>query len=224
LKNLQESGREFRRRKSAGFEVCMKSFWREWPSLKRTIAAQKRLMLLLDFDGTLSPLAETPSTAKLPPQVRRLLRQLVSLPGVHVAVISGRSVAYLRRTIRLATIFYSGNHGLEMAGPRDSYCHPNARRFRALIRHWANSWRHSVDRIPGAFLENKGISLSLHYRCVAPRHLQWRQIGRVPVCCSPPPAGVARPGAPDAEGDCGFPDSMAAGQEGMGSCAGNGLG
>ena len=132
----------------------MKSLWREWPSLKQTIAAQQRLLLLLDFDGTLSPLAETPAAAKLPPRVRRLLVRLVSLPGVHVAVISGRSVTYLRRMIRLRPIFYSGNHGLELAGPQTSYCHPKAARLRKRLRRWARSWRDSVDRVPGALLEN----------------------------------------------------------------------
>jgi trehalose 6-phosphate phosphatase len=149
----------------------MKPLWRDWPSLKQTIAAQQRLILLLDFDGTLSPLAETPAAAKLPPHVRRLLLRLVSLPGVRVAVISGRSVAYLRRMIRLRPIFYSGNHGLELAGPQTSYCHPKAARLRKCIRHWARSWRDSVDRVPGALLENKGVSLSLHYRHVLPQHL-----------------------------------------------------
>ena len=157
----------------------MKPLWREWPSLKQTIAAQQRLLLLLDFDGTLSPLAQTPAAARLPLRVRRLLLRLISLRGVRVAVISGRPVGYLRRTIRLRPVYYSGNHGMEIAGPRTSYCHPKAARLRKDIRRWARSWRGPVARIPGAFLEDKGVSLSLHYRRVLPHH---RSAFRALVC------------------------------------------
>jgi trehalose 6-phosphate phosphatase len=149
----------------------MKPLWREWPNLKQTIVAHQRLVLLLDFDGTLSPLAKTPAAARLPPRVRRLLLRLISLGGVRVAVISGRPVGYLRRTIRLRPVYYSGNHGLEIVGPRTSYCHPKAAGLRKQIHTWARSWQDSVARVPGAFLENKGVSLSLHYRRVLPCHL-----------------------------------------------------
>jgi len=149
----------------------MKPLWREWPNLEPIIVAQRRLVLLLDFDGTLSPLAETPDGARLPARVRRSLLRLVSLGGVRVAVISGRPVDYLRRTIRLQPVYYSGNHGLEIVGPRTSYCHPMAAGLRKQIRRWAKSWQDPVSRIPGAFLEDKGVSLSLHYRRVLPHHL-----------------------------------------------------
>lgn len=149
----------------------MKSLWQEWPRLQEAIARRRRLILFLDFDGTLSPVAATPAAARLPARMRSVLLRLILLPGVQVAVMSGRPAVYLRRTIRLRRIFYGGNHGLQLLGPQTNFSHPGAKRLRRQIQNWARMWRDPVARIPGAFLENKGVSLGLHYRNVPPAHL-----------------------------------------------------
>src|SRR5437867_8520956 len=55
------------------------------------------LVLLLDVDGTLSPIAPRPEHAVVPPETTRVLNDLAALPTVHAAIVSGRSAAYARR-------------------------------------------------------------------------------------------------------------------------------
>ncbi|MGH7218870.1 MAG: trehalose-phosphatase, partial [Nitrospiraceae bacterium] len=69
-----------------------------------------RLILFLDFDGTLSPIASRPNLARLSRPMRETLRKLVSL--LPVVVISGRAPKDLRRRVGLQKVCYVGHHGL----------------------------------------------------------------------------------------------------------------
>lgn len=116
---------------------------------------EQRVLLAFDFDGTLAPLVPDPSAAALPRKTRQLLRRLASLyPCV---VISGRARADVRA--RLAGIplrAVLGNHGIEpVRNPR-------------LVRRRVLAWRARLARvlpaIPGLVVEDKGVTLALHYR------------------------------------------------------------
>ena len=49
--------------------------------------------VMLDIDGTLSPIARRPQDAIVPEQTRDVLRRLAKLPGVTLALVSGRSAS-----------------------------------------------------------------------------------------------------------------------------------
>ena len=66
---------------------------------------------MLDFDGTLSPIAPTPDLAILPESVGRQLRLCAGL--FPVVIISGRSLADVQKKVGLKNLSYAGNHGLE---------------------------------------------------------------------------------------------------------------
>ncbi|MFJ2620900.1 trehalose-phosphatase [Glutamicibacter sp. NPDC087344] len=51
-----------------------------------------RILVALDFDGTLSPLVDKPQDARPLPESAELVEQLGRLPGVYTAVISGRNL------------------------------------------------------------------------------------------------------------------------------------
>ena len=69
-----------------------------------------RLILFLDFDGTLTPIVPRPSQAKLSRSVRETLRKLAR--RMPVVVISGRAPKDLRRRVGLKEVCYVGHHGL----------------------------------------------------------------------------------------------------------------
>ncbi|MGA7148029.1 MAG: trehalose-phosphatase, partial [Microbacterium sp.] len=60
------------------------------------VAASDRLLVALDFDGTLSPLADEPMEARMLPAARAALDALVAAPDTIVALVSGRSLTDLR--------------------------------------------------------------------------------------------------------------------------------
>ncbi|MBI4396942.1 MAG: trehalose-phosphatase [Elusimicrobia bacterium] len=158
----------------------MENFWRSWPGLRRRLSRARKVLFLLDFDGTLSPLAPLPEKARIPEGVRRTLLGLLLPPHVHVAILSGRPVAYLARCFEKRGFVYGGNHGLEMKGPDWHYKNPKGEALRPLIQKLAARFRVPVWKVPGARLENKGFSLSLHYRRVPHEHMDGfhRLVGR----------------------------------------------
>jgi trehalose-phosphatase len=81
-------------------------------SLRARLATipMNRLILFLDFDGTLSPIASRPNQARLRRSVRDTLWELVRL--FPIVVISGRAPKDLRQRVGLQKVCYVGHHGL----------------------------------------------------------------------------------------------------------------
>ena len=85
--------------------------------LGKYVGDSSLLALLLDYDGTLSPIAPHPDLATLPPETRAVLERLARLPDVFIAVVSGRGVNNVRDMVGIQGITYAGNHGLEIIHP-----------------------------------------------------------------------------------------------------------
>jgi trehalose 6-phosphate phosphatase len=116
--------------------------------------AGSNVLLAFDFDGTLAPIVSDPDRARMRPRTSRLLRRLAALyPCV---VISGRSradvLARLRGT-RVRRVI--GNHGAEDG---------SAGRGRREAGRWASRLRARLSAMPGVLVEEKGLSVSVHYR------------------------------------------------------------
>lgn len=76
---------------------------------------RRPLLVVSDFDGTLSRIVDNPWGAEILPLGRRALRRLAGLPGVHVAVLSGRTAGDAALRVRVGGVSYLGNHGMERA-------------------------------------------------------------------------------------------------------------
>jgi trehalose-phosphatase len=143
----------------------MKYLFNEWDAVKDRIKG-RYLFVFLDFDGTLVPIALTPDKAILPQKVKGLLKSLADNPRLKLAIISGRAIEDLKDKIGLKNVIYSGNHGLEIEGPKISFKPVVSSRYRIIIERIKNDLGKMISSIPGAFIEDKGLSLSLHYRLV----------------------------------------------------------
>lgn len=124
----------------------------------------KHLFIFLDFDGTLSPITDNPKKAYLPEENRKLLKELSETSGYKLAIISGRALNDIKKKIGLKNIIYAGNHGLEIEGPRVKFKTVLPARYQLIISEIKDDLKREVSLLPGVFLEDKGISLSLHYR------------------------------------------------------------
>lgn len=123
-------------------------------------------VFFLDVDGTLIEIADKPSSVRIDRDLLDLIEQLHQASGGAVALISGRSLSNLEELLGMSRLPMAGQHGLER---RDAagrlWIHatpPGAKRKiqEALTPVLA---RHS-----GLLLEDKGLTLALHYR-LAPR-------------------------------------------------------
>lgn len=133
--------------------------------------ASGRLILLLDFDGTLAPIVDRPELAAIPDRTRRALERLMAMDGVTVAVVSGRGLADVRERAGVPGIAYAGNHGMEIEGAGLHRIHPQAAAARPELEAVAADIEPALEGIDGAFLEDKGLTLSIHYR-LAPEHAE----------------------------------------------------
>ncbi|WP_128699509.1 trehalose-phosphatase [Candidatus Velamenicoccus archaeovorus] len=141
----------------------MKSLFRDWDRIRQRIR-QHPLLICLDYDGTLSPIAPTPPQAVLPTKTKQVLRTLAAVPGVLLAVISGRAISDLKSMIGLKNIVYSGNHGFEAegSGVRFKIRIPSA--YNRVIARLERTLKDRYKTIRGVVVENKKPFLAVHYR------------------------------------------------------------
>ena len=125
-----------------------------------------RLILLLDFDGTLAPIVARPELAEIPARTRTALEALHERPDVEMAVISGRGLADVRDRAAIEGIAYAGNHGMEIEGPGIARVHPEAQAARPALEKAAAELSALLEQFEGAWIEDKGLTLSVHYRAL----------------------------------------------------------
>ena len=117
-----------------------------------------------DIDGTLSPIVADPAAATVPDATRSALAALVE--RIPVVALTGRSVDDARRVLGLDALVYSGNHGAEWWEDGLLSVEPTAEPYLERVREIAKAVERGITT-PGTLLEDKGVSLSVHYRNAA---------------------------------------------------------
>lgn len=117
---------------------------------------------LLDVDGTLIRIAETPQAVLVERSLLELIGNLHRATGGATALVSGRTISDLENRIGLPQLPLAGLHGLER---RDStgrlWIHAAPPAAKSAIR---DALAPVLAHHPGLFLEDKGLTLALHYR------------------------------------------------------------
>ncbi|WP_234413752.1 trehalose-phosphatase [Ideonella sp. A 288] len=120
---------------------------------------RRRPLLAFDFDGTLAPIVARPHDARAPLAVATQMAAL----GRHlpVAIVTGRSVDDVRGRLGFEPHFIVGNHGADTGHDAD----PAGAREHALDRlREAIVLSDAALAAAGVLVEDKGLSIALHYR------------------------------------------------------------
>lgn len=137
-------------------------------------------MLLLDYDGTLTPIKRIPSEATPSAEVIRSLRLLTADPRNIVYIISGRDQATLEKWLgSIPRLGMSAEHGCflrPVAEPGETL------RWVSMVNTDDLVWKQDVatlmeyhtERTPGSFVEYKSASLTWHYRLSDPDFGSWQ--------------------------------------------------
>jgi len=116
----------------------------------------------LDVDGTLLEIADTPSTVRVDMDLLELIGRLSRVSGGALALVSGRSISDLEDLLGAQRIPIAGQHGLER---RDAagrlWIHAAPPGVKCAIK---EALAPVLERHPGLLLEDKGLTLALHYR------------------------------------------------------------
>ena len=141
----------------------MKYLFEHWDRIKERIK-RSRLMLFLDFDGTLAPIAQTPEAAILPAENRELLKVLATSNACTVVIVSGRALDDVKHKIGLEHILYVGNHGLEVSELRHEPEYTFLPHFRVKLERVREELIKRLTEIAGVVVEDKKVTVAIHYR------------------------------------------------------------
>jgi len=130
-----------------------------------------RLLLCLDYDGTLSEIVPHPADARPLDGVGDLLAALTRDPErLNVAIVTGREITEVQRMLGVRRgILFSGTHGLEIVG-RDGKCRvaPGAENGFADLEK-ARKWlARNLAGQKGFVIEDKRRAIAMHYRMADP--------------------------------------------------------
>ncbi len=129
--------------------------------LRAVAGGRGPFLIATDLDGTLAPIVEQPSEARVPASTLAVLDRLA--PAARVAVITGRDLNTARRMVPCDGVTIVGSHGLETSGPDGLL--PGVDRL-GLAAALERIEQQVVSAVPSAYLhvERKAISTAFHYR------------------------------------------------------------
>jgi trehalose 6-phosphate synthase/phosphatase len=126
-----------------------------------------RRLILLDYDGTLVPFADHPRAAKPPQPIIELLSRLGADARNEVVIVSGRDRPSMQEWFDGLPMGFAAEHGAWIKDRNAEWKRANS---------YPTAWKEKllpllemyVDRLPGAFIEDKDFSLVWHYRAAEP--------------------------------------------------------
>lgn len=128
-------------------------------------ARAERLLLALDFDGTLAPFVDIPKAARALPQAKAALDRLEAMPDTWVAYVSGRPLSSLEIVTEAdADALLIGSHGVEIRFGRDGVSIELTDDERATLDELGRVLGDLVESTPGTRLEVKPVGFGVHYR------------------------------------------------------------
>jgi len=134
------------------------------PALK---TAQK-ILLALDFDGTLAHLVDNPDDARMTGEARKAISRLAADPGVVIALVSGRGAKNLIEVSEPDSSWWVvGSHGIEVVAPGHS---PESGLTPELLANRERLWEQFgqiAKNFTGVWVEEKTWGSALHTRGVS---------------------------------------------------------
>lgn len=126
-------------------------------------------LVLLDYDGTLTPIVGRPGHARLPVEHRRKLKDILRRRRLKIGIVTGRALKDIRALLDIEGVLISANHGFEVYNEGRVF-YPCGRGFKGPMDELGKALAGHLDHIPGLLLESKGFSVAVHYRLVPRRY------------------------------------------------------
>jgi|Deesub1362B_J571_1020462.scaffolds.fasta_scaffold00226_5 alpha,alpha-trehalose-phosphate synthase [UDP-forming]/trehalose-phosphatase len=134
-----------------------------------TTLKDRDLFLFLDYDGTLTPIVDSPEKAMLSESMKRTVKAIADY--IPVAVISGRALDDIRERVGIEGIIYAGNHGAEIWDGEKVIVSYEAETTRHILQDFLERLKKVLSPLRGVIIEDKGVTASIHYRQVSIKNL-----------------------------------------------------
>jgi len=145
----------------------MKFFLSDLHKITKRRKRKTGLMLLFDFDGTLSEIVAHPSKAVFIKGWRKRLIDLKRRNNVTIGIVTGRSLQDIRKRVGIPGIIYAASHGYDINKGSRPLLRLGKEHRRPLAK-LAHALGRQLQPITGAEIEFKGCSVAVHYRRVCP--------------------------------------------------------
>lgn len=134
----------------------------------REVAASERLLVALDFDGTLAPHVDNPEEARALESARAAILRLTALPETRVAFVSGRALVSLEHVSDPPeSVLLTGSHGIEMKLDQPEISLDLLGEEIDQLAKLAELLEVIAAKADGAWVERKPAGFALHTRMVA---------------------------------------------------------
>lgn len=132
--------------------------------IKTKIKQHRGLIVFCDFDGTLSPIVADYKKASIDLGVKSALEYLTKDSNNRLVIISGRQLEDVKSKVGIINADYVGNHGMEweIDGNYETYNLDSD--FYSALESVKALCKGLVHEYPEVIIEDKKISLSIHYR------------------------------------------------------------
>ena len=138
-----------------------------YQQIKEALKKSNRIVLFLDYDGTLADFKKHPDILEPDSEVEKLLRALIKCEKITPAIVSGRRLAHLQRLIPIPDLIIAGTYGLEIQHSDGSVDYRlDYDQIRPSLEELKPVWQSLIAGQGPFFLEDKGWALAIHARHV----------------------------------------------------------
>ena len=138
-------------------------------SIEKKIRNADSLVLFLDYDGTLVPFKDKPTEVRTPEKIKKILRELITNPKILVVIVTGRPQHDIKQLLKIKGLSFIALHGLQTETSNgEQYSWKQANQTRFLIQRIKKTMQEELSQETGAFLEDKDLTVVLHYRLLHP--------------------------------------------------------
>jgi len=131
----------------------------------------KSIAMFLDYDGTLTPIVETPDKAVIAEDMREAVIELSR--HCTLGVISGRDLKDVKDKVKIDSIVYAGSHGFDISGPEGLQLkNETGTEFLPVLDEAEKKLSAKLGHIKGVLVERKRFAIAIHYRLAAPEKVE----------------------------------------------------
>jgi len=135
-----------------------------WDKILNKIITCKRIVLFLDYDGTLVPIKKHPALAIISIKQINILKSLTKRFNVIPILVSGREYSNIKKLVPIKNLIIASNHGFRITNGRENWIHPKVKALVPEIKKILRTLKSKLKSFPGAMVEDKKITITVHYR------------------------------------------------------------
>ncbi len=123
----------------------------------------EKILLLLDYDGTLVQICQRPEDAILSAQMKQALKEVSEKPCIEIVIISGRDQDFLTEQLSGLDVYIAAEHGA-LFFDREKWYNLAVSDQNEWYRSTQQIMEHYAQLVPESFIEHKKFCISWHYR------------------------------------------------------------